>query len=118
VGFQDPQQKGSFQRAEKSISSEETGLGDRAEMLEHLPGKRKPLSSNLKYFHKKEKKRKKKKLGAGGWLTHAILATQEAEKRKIVVPTQARANSSQDSISKIPITKRGRRSGSGGTAPA
>jgi hypothetical protein len=70
VGFQDPQQKGSFQRAEKSISSEETGLGDRAEMLEHLPGKRKPLSSNLKYFHKKEKKKKKEKAGCW-WVAHA-----------------------------------------------
>jgi hypothetical protein len=39
-----------------------------------------------------------------GWLTPAILATQEAEIRRI---EPAQANSSQDPISKKPITKKG-----------
>jgi hypothetical protein len=48
------------------------------------------------------------------WLTPAILATQEAEIRRITVQSQPRANSSQDPILKIPITKKGCWSGSRG----
>jgi hypothetical protein len=36
------------------------------------------------------------------WLTPVILATQEAEIRRITVQSQPRANSSQDPISKNP----------------
>jgi hypothetical protein len=41
------------------------------------------------------------------WLRPAIPATQEAEIRRIVVQSQLWANSSQDPISKKPITKKG-----------
>jgi hypothetical protein len=41
------------------------------------------------------------------WLTPVILATQEAEIRRIVVRSQPWANSSQDPISKNPNTKKG-----------
>jgi hypothetical protein len=39
-------------------------------------------------------------------LTPVILATQEAEIRRILVRSQPRQNSSQDPILKIPITKK------------
>jgi hypothetical protein len=41
------------------------------------------------------------------WLTPVILATQEAEIRRIVVRSQFRANSLQDPISNKTITKKG-----------
>jgi hypothetical protein len=41
------------------------------------------------------------------WLTPIILATQEAEIRKMVVQSQPWANSSQDPIAKKPLTKKG-----------
>jgi hypothetical protein len=48
------------------------------------------------------------KLGARHpWLMPIILATQEAEIRRITVLSQAWANSSQDPISKKPIIKKG-----------
>jgi hypothetical protein len=40
------------------------------------------------------------------WLTPVILAIQEAEIRRIAVRSQSRKNSSQDPISKKPITKK------------
>jgi hypothetical protein len=40
------------------------------------------------------------------WLTPEILATREAEIRRIVVQSQSRQNSSQDPISKKPNTKK------------
>jgi hypothetical protein len=40
------------------------------------------------------------------WLTPVILATQEAEIRRIMAQSQSQANSSQDTISKIPNTKK------------
>jgi hypothetical protein len=46
------------------------------------------------------------------WLTHVIPATQEAAIRRIEVQSQHGQNSSQDSISKKNITKRGWWSGS------
>jgi hypothetical protein len=42
----------------------------------------------------------------GAWLTPVILTTQEAEIRRIKVPSHPLANSSQDPFSKKPITKR------------
>jgi hypothetical protein len=42
----------------------------------------------------------------------AILATQEAEIRRIMVQSQSRGNSSQDLISDKPLTKKGWWSGS------
>jgi hypothetical protein len=44
--------------------------------------------------------------GTGGSLTPVILATQEAEIRRIVVLSQPQANSSQDHISKKRTTKK------------
>jgi hypothetical protein len=41
------------------------------------------------------------------WLIPVILATEEAEIRRIMVGSQPWANSSQDPISKIPNTKQG-----------
>jgi hypothetical protein len=41
------------------------------------------------------------------WLVPVILATQEAEIRKIMVQKVSPANSFQDPILKIPNTKRG-----------
>jgi hypothetical protein len=41
-----------------------------------------------------------------GWLTPLILATQEAEIRRITVGSQSWANSSLEFISKKPITKK------------
>jgi hypothetical protein len=50
---------------------------------------------------------KKRKTGAGyQWFTPVILATQEAEIRRIVVQSQPQANSSQDPISKKTFTKK------------
>jgi hypothetical protein len=40
-------------------------------------------------------------------LTPVILATQEAETRRITVRSQPQANSSQDTILKKPFTKKG-----------
>jgi hypothetical protein len=40
------------------------------------------------------------------WLTPIILATQEAEIRRIVVQSQPQANSSQDPISKKSLHKK------------
>jgi hypothetical protein len=41
------------------------------------------------------------------WLTPVILATQEAEIRRIAIQSQPWANNLQDPISKKPITKKG-----------
>jgi hypothetical protein len=41
------------------------------------------------------------------WLMPIILATQEAEIRRISVKMPAQTNSSRDPISKKPITKKG-----------
>jgi hypothetical protein len=40
------------------------------------------------------------------WLLPVILATREAEIRRITVPSQLLVNSSQDPVSKIPNTKK------------
>jgi hypothetical protein len=53
-----------------------------------------------------------------GWLTPVILATQEAEIRRITIQSQARANSSKDPISKILNTSKGWQNGSSGRASA
>jgi hypothetical protein len=42
-----------------------------------------------------------------GWLMPVILATKEANIRRIEVPSQPRENISQDPISKIAITRKG-----------
>jgi hypothetical protein len=47
-----------------------------------------------------------------------ILGTQEVEIRRITVQSQLQANSSQDPISKISVTKKGLASGSSGRVPA
>jgi hypothetical protein len=50
---------------------------------------------------------KKSKWKAGHqWLTPIILATQEAEIKRISVQSQPQANSLQDPISKMPNTKK------------
>jgi hypothetical protein len=41
------------------------------------------------------------------WFTPIILATQEAEIRRLMVQSQPQENSLQDPISKIPNTKKG-----------
>jgi hypothetical protein len=48
------------------------------------------------------------------WVTSVILATQEAEIRRITIQSQLQANSSGDPISKTPITEKGWWSGSSG----
>jgi hypothetical protein len=52
-------------------------------------------------------KTRKQKVARCWWLTPIILATQEAEIRRITVQSQPLANSSQDPISKKPIIKKG-----------
>jgi hypothetical protein len=56
------------------------------------------------------------KVAGCGWLTPVILATLEAEIRRITKPAQA--NSSGDPILKIPNIKKEWQSGSSGTVPA
>jgi hypothetical protein len=51
------------------------------------------------------------------WLMPVILATQEVAIRRIVVPSHPWANSSQDSVSKIPNTEQGWWSGSSERVP-
>jgi hypothetical protein len=63
------------------------------------------------FVHKKNDNRntaQKAQNGAGRWwLTSVILATQEAEIRKIAVQSQTQANSLRDPISRTPFTKKG-----------
>jgi hypothetical protein len=62
-----------------------------AEAVRTLPSKHETLSSNTSAAKKKKKKRKKEKkriLPAARWLMPIILATQEAEIRRIAVRSQ------------------------------
>jgi hypothetical protein len=67
---------------------------------------------------KLKRKRKEKKRAWRQWLTPVILATQEAEIRRIKIQSQTQTNISRDPISKIPNTKKGWRSGSSDKVPA
>jgi hypothetical protein len=73
-----------------------------------------PLSTGL--CSKKSTKNKQK--ARHWWLKPVILAVQETEIRRITVQCQPTANSSQDLISKKPITKKEWQSDSGVRAPA
>jgi hypothetical protein len=64
------------------------------------------MQKKTKKTASRKKKEKKKKTAGYWWLTPIILATQEAEIRRIVVQSQPKANSSGDPTSKNLITKR------------
>jgi hypothetical protein len=58
-------------------------------------------------FKKSKNNLKRVSRGRHWWLTPEIIGTQEAEIRRITIQSQPQANSSQDSILKIPITEIG-----------
>jgi hypothetical protein len=58
-------------------------------VVEHLPSKRKALHSNPNTTKKKKKEKERRKLlCCHQWLTPTILATQEADIRRITVQSQ------------------------------
>jgi hypothetical protein len=72
------------------LSKEEILAAGVTQVVEHLSSKHEALVQTPALLKKKRKKRKKRCL----WLTPIILATQEAEIRRIVVQSQLRADSS------------------------
>jgi hypothetical protein len=60
---------------------------------------------------------KKKESTGYQWLTLVILATQETEIRRIEFQSHSQANSSQDPISKMSITKEAWKNGSSDRVP-
>jgi hypothetical protein len=69
------------------------------------------------WLKKKKGQNKSNKQARNWWLTPIILATQEAESRRIKFQSQPEANSSRDPISKISNTKKGWRTGSSSRVP-
>jgi hypothetical protein len=76
------------------------------------------LSFSPRTTKKKKKKKKERQIAGCWWLTPVILATQEAEIRRIAVQSQPKPYSMRDPISKRPNTKQDWCGGSSDIAPA